>query len=77
MLFINIEICFVVIEMVFIVMFGEFLVDFVFIVVGFFFFDVLVFKKVFGGVFVNVVVGVCRLGGIVVFIGKVGKDEFG
>lgn len=60
-----------------IVFFGEFFIDFVLIVVGVLLVDVLVFKKVFGGVFVNVVVGVSRFGGCLVFIGKVGDDEFG
>lgn len=61
----------------FIVVYGEFLIDFVLIVVGVFLVEVLVFKKVFGGVFVNVVVCVSWFGGNVVFIGKVGDDEFG
>lgn len=53
------------------VCFGELFIDFVFIVGGFLLVDVLVFKKVFGGVFVNVVVGIVRFGGNVVFVGKV------
>lgn len=54
-----------------VVCFGEFFIDFVFMVGGVLFVDVLVFKKVLGGVFVNVVCGIVKFGGNFVFVGKV------
>uniref|UniRef100_A0A7I4D5S6 fructokinase n=1 Tax=Physcomitrium patens TaxID=3218 RepID=A0A7I4D5S6_PHYPA len=73
----NTEICFAATEMAPIVTFGELLVDFVPTVAGLSLSDAPAFKKAPGGAPANVAVGVCRLGGIAAFIGKVGKDEFG
>lgn len=53
------------------VCFGEFFFEFVLIVREILIDDVLIFEKVFGGVFVNVVFGIVKFWRNVVFVDKV------
>ncbi|KAE8721519.1 Fructokinase-2 [Hibiscus syriacus] len=59
-----------------VVCFGELLIDFVSTVGGVSLAEAPAFKKAPGGAPANVAVGISRLGGSSVFIGKVGDDEF-
>ncbi|KAE8684663.1 putative fructokinase-6 [Hibiscus syriacus] len=60
-----------------VVCFGEMLIDFVPTISGLSLADAPAFKEAPGGAPANVAVGIARLSGSSVFIGKVGEDEFG